>query len=304
MAKKVAPELENPAEIPGRRRLLSGESRRFIRVFLGRPLVVVGVVILIFFLIAAIFAPILAPYDPYVGSLGDRLLPPGQNGHILGTDTVGRDTLSRIIFGARTSLMIGVVSVLIAASIGLTLGLIAGFFGGITNTIIMRFIDSIMSIPMILLALVIAALLGGGLVNVMLAIGIGMITVYARMMCGQVLTIKEEDYITAARATGASNLRIMFRHLLPNCFSPLIVIITMQFGVAILAEAGLSFLGVGIEPPGAAWGAMVNDGYQYLLTVPVLSLVPGVTIMVVVFAFNMVGDGLRDALDPRLRGLI
>jgi peptide/nickel transport system permease protein len=304
MARKVAPELENSAEISRERRQLSKDTRRFIRVFLGRPLVVVGVVILLFFLITAIFAPILAPYDPYVGSLRDRLLPLGQSGHILGTDTVGRDILSRIIYGARTSLMIGVVSVLIAASIGLTFGLIAGFFGGIVNTVIMRFIDSIMSIPMILLALVIAALLGGGLVNVMLAIGIGMITVYARMMCGQVLAIKEEDYITAVRATGASNLRIMFRHVLPNCFSPLIVIITMQFGVAILAEAGLSFLGVGIEPPGAAWGAMVNDGYNYLLTVPTLSIVPGVTIMLVVFAFNMVGDGLRDALDPKLRGLI
>ncbi len=296
--------LENYNEITEERRLLSKDTRRFIRVFLGRPLVVVGVVILLFFLIIAIFAPVLAPYDPYVKSLGDRLLPLGQSGHILGTDTVGRDILSRIIYGARTSLMIGVVSVWIAATIGLTLGLIAGFFGGIVNTVIMRLIDSFMSIPMILLALVIAALLGGGLVNVMLAIGVGMISVYARMMCGQVLSIKEQDYITAVKATGASNLRIMFRHVLPNCFSPLIVIITMQFGVAILAEAGLSFLGVGIEPPGAAWGAMVNDGYKYLLTVPTLSIVPGITIMLVVFAFNMVGDGLRDALDPRLRGLI
>jgi peptide/nickel transport system permease protein len=296
--------LENSTEITEKRRLLSKESRRFIRVFTSRPLVVAGVIIILLFLITAIFAPILAPYDPYVGSLKDRLLQPGQSGHLLGTDTVGRDILSRIIYGARTSLMIGVVSVLIAASIGLTLGLIAGYFSGIVNTIIMRFVDSLMSIPMILLALVIAALLGGGIVNVMIAIGVGMVSVYARLMCGQVLSVKENDFITAVRAIGADNFSIMLKHLLPNCLPPLIVAITMQFGIAILAEAGLSFLGVGIEPPGAAWGAMVNDGYQYLLTVPVLSLFPGITIMLVVFAFNMVGDGLRDALDPRLRGLI
>lgn len=297
---------ENSAEIAkiGERHLLSKESRRFIRVFASRPLVVVGVVIILLFLITAIFAPILSPYNPYMQNLKDPLLQPGQKGHILGTDAIGRDILSRIIYGARTSLMVGVVSVLIAALIGLTLGLIAGFYSGLANTIIMRFIDSLMSIPMILLALVIAALLGNGLVNVMIAIGVGMMSVYARMMCGQVLSIKENDFITAERAIGASNFRIMLRHLLPNCFSPLIVLVTMQLGTAILAEAGLSFLGVGIEPPGAAWGGMVNDGYKYLLTIPALSLVPGVTIMVVVFAFNMVGDGLRDALDPRLRGLI
>ncbi len=304
MARRVKPMLENSAEITEERHLLSKETRRFIRVFTSRPLVVVGVVIILIFLIAAIFAPVLVPYDPYMQNLNDPLLHPGQKGHILGTDAIGRDSLSRIIYGARTSLMVGVVSVLIAALIGLALGLIAGFYGGFANTIIMRFIDSLMSIPMILLALVIAALLGGGLVNVMIAIGISMMSVYARMMCGQVLSVKENDFITAVRAIGANNYRIMLRHLLPNCFSPLIVLITMQFGTAILAEAGLSFLGVGIEPPGAAWGAMVNEGYKYLLTVPALSLVPGVTIIAVVFAFNMVGDGLRDALDPRLRGLI
>lgn len=306
MVRGVAPVSETSAEITkmGERHLLNKKSRRFIRVFTSRPLVVVGVVIILLFLITAIFAPVLTPYDPYIQNLKEPLLQPGQKGHILGTDAIGRDILSRIIYGARTSLIVGVVSVLIAALIGLTLGLIAGFYGGLANTIIMRFIDSMMSIPMILLALVIAALLGGGLTNVMIAIGVSMMSVYARMMCGQVLSVKENDFITAERAMGARNFRIMYRHLLPNCFSPLIVIITMQFGTALLAEAGLSFLGVGIEPPGAAWGAMVNDGYKYLLTIPVLSLVPGVTIIAVVFAFNMVGDGLRDALDPRLRGLI
>lgn len=282
----------------------AGAIRRVIRVFLSRNVVVLGLIIILLFLITAVFSPFLTSHDPYKQNLKEYLFHPGKGGHILGTDALGRDILSRIIYGSRTSLMVGLVSVFISASLGLILGLIAGFYGGLVNAIIMRFIDAIMSIPMLLLALVVAALLGGGLSNVMIAIGVSMMSVYARMMCGQVLSIKENDYITAERAIGASNSRIMFRHLLPNCFPPLIVLITMQMGAAILAEAGLSFLGVGIEPPGAAWGAMVNDGYKYLLSIPVLSIAPGVAIMLVVFAFNMVGDGLRDTLDPRLRGTL
>ena len=282
----------------------AGVIRRIVKVLLSRKVVIIGLIIILLFIITAVFSPLLTTHDPYKQNLKKYLLEPGKGGHILGTDALGRDILSRIIYGSRTSLMVGLVSVCISASLGLTLGLFAGFYGPIVNAIIMRFIDAIMSIPMLLLALVVAALLGGGLGNVMLAIGVSMMSVYARMMCGQVLSIKENDYITAERAIGATNTRIMLRHLLPNCFPPLIVLITMQMGAAILAEAGLSFLGVGIEPPGAAWGAMVNDGYKYLLSIPVLSIAPGVAIMLVVFAFNMVGDGLRDALDPRLRGTI
>jgi ABC-type dipeptide/oligopeptide/nickel transport system permease subunit len=168
----------------------------------------------------------------------------------------------------------------------------------------MRFIDSLMAFPMILLALIIAAMLGGGLTNVMIALGVGLLPAYARLMCGQVLSVKEDDFIMAARSMGSGNIRMMLRHILPNCFPPLIVLVTMMMGMTILAEAGLSFLGIGIEPPGAAWGAMVNDGYDYLLTHPILSFAPGLAIMLVVFSFNMVGDGLRDALDPRLRGTL
>jgi ABC-type dipeptide/oligopeptide/nickel transport system permease subunit len=199
---------------------------------------------------------------------------------------------------------VGIVSIFIAASLGMTLGLIAGYFSGVPNMLIMRFIDALMAFPMILLALVVASVLGGGLSNVMIAIGIALTTVYARLMCGQVLTIKENDYVMAARSYGAGNTLIMLRHIIPNCLPPLIVLVTMQMGSAILAEAGLSFLGIGITPPGAAWGAMVNNGYKYLLDLPVLSFAPGIAIMLVVFAFNMVGDGLRDALDPRLRGTL
>jgi peptide/nickel transport system permease protein len=284
-------------------RVRVSDFQRIVRVFLKRKLALFGLVIIAAFLITAAFAPFIAPYDPYKNKLQDSLLQPSP-AHLLGTDSLGRDILSRIIYGTRTALMVGVVSLLIASLLGISLGLIAGYFGGWSYLIIMRFIDSLMSFPMILLALVLAALLGGGLRNVMIAIGISLMSVYARLMCAQVLTIKQNDYIAALKSVGASNSRIMLRHLFPNCFPPLIVQITMQMGSAILAEAGLSFLGIGIAPPGAAWGAMVSNGNNFLLTHPWISIAPGVAIMLVVFSFNMVGDGLRDALDPRLRGML
>jgi ABC-type dipeptide/oligopeptide/nickel transport system permease subunit len=212
--------------------------------------------------------------------------------------------LSRLIFGARTALMVGVVALSISAITGMTLGLTAGYFGGATQAVIMRFVDAVMCFPAILLALTIAAALGAGLLNVMIAIGIGMMAPYARIMCGQVVSVKENDYILGVRALGGSSARIMFRHVLPNCLPPMIVVMTMNMGITILAEAGLSFIGVGITPPTPAWGSMVYEGYTYLRSHPFLSLVPGFAIMIVVFAFNMVGDGLRDALDPRLRGIL
>jgi peptide/nickel transport system permease protein len=275
--------------------------RRFTRVFFARGVVIFGLVVIIILVLTAVFAPYLAPYGPYKQNLGNILSKPNSK-HLLGTDTLGRDTLSRIIYGSRTSLLVGVVAIFIAAAIGMLFGLIAGYFGGITNTVIMRFIDALMSFPMILLALTIAAILGGGLQNIILALGVSLIPPYTRLMCAQALSIKQNDYVMAGRAMGAKNSRIMLRHVAPNCFPPLIVLMTMMMGSAILAEAGLSFLGIGITPPGAAWGAMVSEGYRYLLSTPVLSFAPGLAIMLVVFAFNMVGDGLRDALDPRLRG--
>lgn len=277
--------------------------KRFLRIFLARKVVVFGLIIILLFLFCAIFAPYIAPYNPYKQDLRSAVLQPCK-AHWLGTDALGRDTLSRVIYGSRTSLMVGVVALGIATVIGMTLGLVAGYFGGVVNAIIMRLIDAMMSVPLLLLALVISAVLGGGLFNVMVALGVGLIPAYSRLMCGQVLTVKENDYIVANRAMGASDSRIMLTHVLPNCFPPLIVLVTMMMGMTILAEAGLSFLGIGIEPPGAAWGAMVNDGYKYLMTHPMLSIAPGGAIMLVVFSFNMVGDGLRDALDPRLRGAL
>ena len=277
------------------------EWRRFRRVFFSRGVVIFGIVVIIAFIIVAIFGPWIAPYNPYQSDLMSTLRNP-SSAHWLGTDALGRDTLSRIIYGTRTSLQIGLIVVSIACVIGITLGLVAGYYGRWTYVIIMRFIDALMSFPMILLALVVASLLGGGMKNVIVALSIALMPAYARLMCGQVLSIKQNDYIVAERSMGASDLRIMARHVLLNCLPPTIVLITMMLGSTILAEAGLSFLGIGIMPPTAAWGSMVSDGREYLLSHPVLSIAPGFALMLVVFAFNMVGDGLRDALDPRLRG--
>jgi peptide/nickel transport system permease protein len=279
------------------------EFKRFRRVFLGRGVVVFGLFVLIFFIMVAIFAPLIAPYNPNDNDVANSLLQPGK-AHLLGTDTLGRDTLSRIIFGARTSLLIGLSVVFISTIVGIILGISAGYYGGWIYTIIMRFIDANMAFPMIIFALTVASLLGGGIRNVIIALSVAMMPGYARLMCGQALAIKENDYIMAERSIGASGFRIMIGHIIPNCLSPLIVMVTMMLGAVILAEAGLSFLGVGITPPTAAWGSMVNDGRPYLLTQPVLSFAPGIAIMLVVFALNMVGDGLRDALDPSLRGIL
>jgi peptide/nickel transport system permease protein len=275
--------------------------RRFLSVFLGRWVVILGTGVILILIITAILAPLIVPYDPYRQNLIEALQLPSR-AHLLGTDPLGRDELSRIIYGTRSSLAVGLISVGVAALIGMTLGLIAGYFGGIINTVIMRFIDAVMAVPPIMLALAIAAALGGGITNVIISLSVSLVPTQVRLMRGQVLSVKQADYVTAEEVVGASDLRIMVAHILPNCLPPLIVLITLNFGVAILAEAGLSFLGVGIRPPGAAWGSMVNDGYRYLLSHPLLSFGPGFCVMLVVLAFNIVGDGLRDALDPRLRG--
>ena len=277
--------------------------RRFWRVFIGRRVVILGAAIILLLLFVALTANFISPYDPYQQNLRNALQQPSA-AHLLGTDALGRDTLSRVIYGSRTSLAVGLIATAIGGLIGMTLGLLAGYFGGLVNTLIMRLVDALMAIPMLMLALAIGAALGGGLTNVIISLGIAIIPTYARLMCGQVLAVREEDYVKAGEVIGGSDLRIMVMHVLPNSLSPLIVLATLNLGAAILAEAGLSFLGLGIDPPGAAWGAMVSDGYRYLPTNPVLSFAPGFCVMLVVLAFNLVGDGLRDALDPRLRGTL
>jgi peptide/nickel transport system permease protein len=279
------------------------EWRRVVRVMFGRGVVIWGAVVVLGLVLAAVFAPLISPYDPYQTDLLNILAPPSK-AHLLGTDEVGRDLLTRIIYGSRVSLLVGIIAVSIGGILGMGLGLIAGYAGGWTNTIIMRVIDALLALPPLLLMLAITVMLGGGLFNVLIALGIGIMPTYCRLMCGQVLSIKENDYITAAHATGASGLRIILKHLLPNSFPPLLVLVTINLGTAIMMEANLSFLGIGILPPTATWGAMVSKGYRFLLDNPLVSFAPGVAILLVVLAFNMVGDGLRDALDPRLRGII
>jgi peptide/nickel transport system permease protein len=279
------------------------ETRRIMRVMFSRWVVILGsLVVFLFFIIAAI-GPLIAPHDPNELNLSLALSQPSSQ-FLLGTDSLGRDILSRMIYGTRISLMVGIVAISIAGAIGMALGLMAGYFGGWVNTIIMRFMDALMAIPQIALALAIAAFLGGGLRNIMISIGISMMPTYCRLMCGQVLSIKESDYVLSANISGASDLRIMLRHLFPNAFPPLLVLITLNIGFAIMIEASLSFLGIGVTPPQATWGSMVSDGYRYLISSPILSIVPGVAILLVVLSFNVVGDGLRDALDPRLRGTL
>jgi len=291
----------NPATLKNVPRI--SESRRFLRIFLSRGVVIFGVIITLLFIIAAIFAPLIAPYDPNKLDMNNSLLQPGK-AHLLGTDSLGRDTLSRTIYGTRVSLIIGLVVVVLGSIVGMALGLIAGYYGGWVHAVVMRLIDMLMAFPMLVLALLIATLLGAGIRNVILALSLTMVPAYARLMCGQVMTVKENDYILAERSIGARNTRVMLRHLAPNCFPPLIVMMTMMLGLTILAEAGLSFLGIGVQPPTPTWGNMVNDGRQYLVTNPILSFAPGLAIMLVVYAFNMIGDGLRDALDPQLKGVI
>lgn len=277
--------------------------RRVMRVMAGRKVVIIGAVLILIFLFISAFAPLISPYNPNEQDYTVILQQPTAQ-HLLGTDAFGRDTFSRLLYGARVSLMVGVVAVTLAGVIGILLGLIAGYYGGWIDNIIMRIIDTLMALPPIVLMMAIAAALGGGLYNIMISLGVGMIPTYCRLMYGQVRTLKENDYVTAAQVVGASSMRIMVRHLLPNAFPPLLVLISLNMGTAILMEAILSFIGIGITPPTAAWGSMINDGYRYLMPNPVLSFAPGVAIMLVVLAFNLVGDGLRDALDPRLRGTL
>jgi peptide/nickel transport system permease protein len=277
------------------------ERRRFLKILFQRKFVIFGVFVLVCLVVVAIFAPLIAQYDPYKNQMGETLLSP-SGAHWLGTDTLGRDVFSRLVYGARTALEVGFGTVALAAVIGVILGLVAGFLGGWVNAVIMRIMDALMGFPMIVLALLLAAVLGAGIQNVIIALAVATVPGYTRLMCATTLSVKENEYIMAQRAIGSKSFRSMVKHVMPNAIQPIIVLVTTMLGNVILAEAGLSFLGIGIKPPGAAWGSMAAAGRQFLVPHPLLSFAPSLAIMVVVFAFNMVGDGLRDALDPRLRG--
>ncbi len=274
------------------------KHKTFFNFFKSTNAIIGGVIIVLFFLIA-LLAPLLAPQPPNALSLKDALTSPCRE-HILGTDEFGRSILSRIIFGARVSLNIALIASAVALGVGVPLGALAGYYGGWFDSIVQGLVDLTWAFPTILAALAIMFILGTGLHSVMIAVGVVYWAGYARITRGQFLALREEEYVQAARAVGASNLRIVWRHLLPNSLAPLLVQLSLGMGQVILIEASLSFLGLGAQPPTPSWGAMLSNGRAYLLAAPWLTLFPGVAIMLVVLGFNLMGDGLRDALDPRL----
>jgi peptide/nickel transport system permease protein len=262
---------------------------------------IIGAVALSLLVLMAIFAPLIAPYDPIEIRGLDSLKPPSRE-HWMGTDLYGRDILSRVIFGARISLTIGLISVGIAMSVGVPTGLIAGWYRGWLGGAIMRVVDAMLAMPGMLLALSIIAVLGPGLTNAMIAVGIGAIPTYVRLVHGSVLSARENLYVDAARVVGCGTGRIMFRHILPNVVAPVIVLATLGIATAILSAASLSFLGLGAQPPTPDWGTTVSEGRNYLSSAPWICTFPSLVIMVAVLSINLLGDGLRDALDPRFRG--
>lgn len=283
-------------ELPAQTTLVRDALRRLAR----NPLAVTGGLLLGVLILAAVFAQQLAPHDPIRQSLYERRQPPSSR-HWLGTDDLGRDILSRVIFGARLSLRVGVLSVSLAVATGTLIGLAAGYSGGWVDNVLMRLMDIMLAFPSLLLAIAIVSILGPGLMNMLYAIAIVSIPVYARVVRGQVLSVKEQDFILAARAVGVPGSRILFANILPNTLTPLIVAGTLGIATAILDAAGLSFLGLGAQPPTPEWGAMLGEGRGAVAAAPHIVLFPGLAIMLSVLGFNLLGDGLRDALDPRLR---
>ena len=267
------------------------------------PTAMAGFIIVAVVGISAVCAPWIAPYDPLATDLYARLQPPSLQ-HPLGTDNLGRDLLSRIIWGARVSLKVGVISVGIGMTAGVLIGLIGAYFGGFTEKSIFSFVDLLLSIPSLLLALAVVATLGPGIVQVMVAVGISLVPAFARVTRGSVLTVKEQNYVTAARALGASHSDIMLRHILPNVLTPIIVLATLNCAFALIMEAALSFLGIGVQPPDPTWGSILSEGQTTIRTASWVSIFSGLSITVTVMGFNLLGDGLRDILDPNMRRMV
>lgn len=279
---------------------MQSSSSKFWQRFTQNKLAIVGLVIIIFFILLAIFAPFLTPYDPNRANLRERNQPPSK-AHWFGTDDMGRDILARTLYGGRISLSVGLVSVGISLSLGLTLGAVAGYFGGLVDTVTMRVADVFYSFPFLILAITISAIFGPSIYNTMIILGVLSWPGPARLIRAEFLKLKETDFVAAATALGARPARIMFRHILPNGFSSLLVSATLGVASAILSEAGLSFLGLGVPPPAPSWGNMLNRArpLHILANMPWMWLAPGLAIFVIVLSINFVGDGLRDAFDPR-----
>ncbi len=291
-------DIQTPEAVRRRSRSLWGDVWTQMR---RNPGAMAGLVVVAIIACMALGARWLAPFDPNALNMAAALKPPSWNGHLLGTDELGRDLLSRLIYGAQASLSVGLITVAIASTIGVTLGAISGYYGGVVDGIIMRLVDVLFAFPFLILAIAAVAVLGPGLTNVMIVLGLVSWIAYARLVRGIVLTLREADFVTAARAVGATDLRILRLYVVPNTLGIVVVQVTFGVASAILAASGLSFLGMGAQPPTAEWGAMLNKAREYLRVQPLLSIAPGVMIMITVLAINFVGDALRDALDPRLR---
>ncbi len=288
--------LSQTAAIPNRRLWLGGwltEARR-------RSATTMAGAVVVLFVVAALLAPVIAPNDPLAGRASERLRPP-SGAHLLGTDELGRDILSRLLFGASMSLRIQAGGVGLALLCGVTLGLLAGYRGGWLDEGIMRAMDVLLAFPGVFLSIAVIAVIGPGALNVTLAVGVALVPSFARLVRASVMAARGMEYVQAAHAIGASDLRIVLRHILPNCGALLIVFTTLNLAVVLLTASGLSYLGLGVQPPEAEWGAMLSNSRSYLLTAPHATVIPGVAIMLVSTALNVLGDGLRDILDPRLR---
>ena len=286
--------ITNKAEAP------ESPTRRALRRLLKRKGAVFGLVVIAAFILLAIFAPLVAPYDPIATSWSLVRKPPTAS-HWFGTDELGRDIVARVIYGARASLTAGLISVGIALGIGVPLGLVSGYLGGFLDALISRITDAMLAVPFLILAIALAAFLGPSLGNAMIAIGITTTPIFVRLTRGQVMSVKVEDYVEAARAIGNPRWRIALFHILPNILPALLVQATLSVAAAIIAEAALSFLGLGQQPPAPSWGSMLNAAQRFLVNAPWMAVWPGLAIFMVVLSFNLVGDGLRDALDPRER---
>jgi len=276
----------------------AGSTRTAWRKLLARPRAVAGLVVIVLFVAMALLAPWLSPHDPLATSWSAVRKPPTLE-HLFGTDEIGRDVLSRVVWGARASLLAGVVSVCISLAVGVPIGLTAGYLGGWVDMLISRLADAMLACPFLILAIALAAFLGPSLTNAMIAIGVAATPVFVRLTRAQVLAVKVEDYVEAARAVGNSHLRIALRHVFPNVVPPLIVQATLAIAAAVIAEASLSFLGLGQQPPAPSWGSMLNTAKNYVENAPWMAIWPGLSIFLLVLSFNLLGDGLRDALDPR-----
>ncbi|TMG82121.1 MAG: ABC transporter permease [Betaproteobacteria bacterium] len=284
------------ADVPVFRELTP--RQRVLRRLLRRRGAMAGLAVVVFFIAVALLAPLVAPYDPLQTSWSAVRKAPNAM-HAFGTDEIGRDVASRVIFGARASLLAGLVSVCISLSLGVPIGLLAGYVSGWVDSLISRITDAMLACPFLILAIALAAFLGPSLTNAMIAIGISATPIFIRLTRAQVLAVKVEDYVEAARAVGNSHLRIALRHVLPNVVAPLIVQATLAIAAAVIAEASLSFLGLGQQPPAPSWGSMLNTAKNYIDNAPWMAVWPGLSIFLLVLSFNLLGDGLRDALDPR-----